>query len=397
MISESVVNNLKKASWIRAMFEEGEKLRKIHGADNVYDFTLGNPDHEPPASVKEALKDIVTEDKPGIHRYMNNAGYEDVRQKVADHLNKTSGLSSVSSQHIIMTCGAAGALNVVLKTILNPGEEVIILAPYFAEYIFYVGNHGGKVAIVPPEKDSFKPDLKILESSITAKTKAIIINSPNNPSGYIYSEETLKEMSAILEKKEKEYNTTIYAISDEPYYKLVYDNVKLPFLFKLFKKSFIVNSFSKSLALPGERIGYIAVNPEIPELDLILESLVFCNRTLGYVNAPALFQKVIAGSLDEDIDIESYKQRRDIIFDNLTRLGFSCIKPQGTFYIFPKSPIEDDIQFIKHAVKYNLLLVPGTGFGLPGHFRISYCVSMDTIKKSIPAFEALAKDFNLIK
>ncbi|HHV29060.1 MAG TPA: pyridoxal phosphate-dependent aminotransferase [Clostridium sp.] len=396
MISESVVNNLKNASWIRAMFEEGEKLRKIHGKDNVYDFTLGNPDHEPPASVKEALKTIVNEDKPGIHRYMNNAGYDDVREKVADYLNKTSGLSSITSKHIIMTCGAAGALNVVLKTILNPGEEVIILAPYFAEYIFYVGNHDGKVVIVPPEKDSFKPDLKILESSITNKTKAIIINSPNNPSGYIYSEETLKGISDILEKKEKEYNSTIYAISDEPYYKLVYDDAKLPFLFKLFKKSFIVNSFSKSLALPGERIGYIAVNPEVPELNLILESLVFCNRTLGYVNAPALFQKAIVDSLDVDIDIESYKQRRDIIYENLTRLGFSCIKPQGTFYIFPKSPIEDDIQFIKHAVKYNLLLVPGTGFGLPGHFRLSYCVSMDTIKNSLPAFEALAKDFNLI-
>ncbi|RXE60181.1 pyridoxal phosphate-dependent aminotransferase [Acetivibrio mesophilus] len=396
MISESVVNNLKNASWIRAMFEEGEKLRKIHGKDNVYDFTLGNPDHEPPASVKEALKTIVNEDKPGIHRYMNNAGYDDVREKVADYLNKTSGLSSITSKHIIMTCGAAGALNVVLKTILNPGEEVIILAPYFAEYIFYVGNHDGKVVIVPPEKDSFKPDLKILESSITNKIKAIIINSPNNPSGYIYSEETLKGISDILEKKEKEYNSTIYAISDEPYYKLVYDDAKLPFLFKLFKKSFIVNSFSKSLALPGERIGYIAVNPEVPELNLILESLVFCNRTLGYVNAPALFQKAIVDSLDVDIDIESYKQRRDIIYENLTRLGFSCIKPQGTFYIFPKSPIEDDIQFIKHAVKYNLLLVPGTGFGLPGHFRLSYCVSMDTIKNSLPAFEALAKDFNLI-
>jgi len=397
MISESVVNSLKKASWIRAMFEEGEKLRKIHGADNVYDFTLGNPDHEPPSSVKETLKKIVTEDKPGIHRYMNNAGYEDVRQKVADYLNRTSGLSSISSQHIIMTCGAAGALNVVLKTLLNPGEEVIILAPYFAEYIFYVENHGGKVVIVPPEKDSFKPDLKILENSITEKTKAIIINSPNNPSGYIYSEETLKEIFEVLEKKEKEYNSSIYAISDEPYYKLVYDNVKLPFLFRLYKKSFIVNSFSKSLALAGERIGYIAVNPEIPELELILESLIFCNRTLGYVNAPALFQKAIADSLDADIDVESYKQRRDLIYDTLTRLGFSCIKPQGTFYIFPKSPIEDDIQFIKHAVKYNILLVPGTGFGLPGHFRLSYCVSMDTIKKSLPAFEALAKDFNLIK
>lgn len=394
MISQKVVQNLSNSSWIRAMFEEGEKLRKIHGSDKVYDFTLGNPDPEPPASVKESLKKLVLEDKPGLHRYMNNAGFADVRQKVADNINKETGMS-LSPQHIIMTCGAAGGLNVVLKTILNPDDEVIIFAPYFAEYIFYAGNHGGKIVVVPPKKDSFEPDLNALHKSINKNTKAVIINSPNNPSGYIYSEETLKSISSLLEAKEEELQTNIYVISDEPYSKLVYDDVNVPSVLNIFKKSFIVNSFSKSLALPGERIGYIAVNPQVPDIDLTIEALIFCNRTLGYVNAPAIFQKAIADSLDEAVDVEVYKQRRDMIYDNLIKLGFSCIKPQGAFYLFPKSPIEDDVGFIKHALKYNLLLVPGKGFGCPGYFRISYCVSLETIKNSLPAFEALAKDFNL--
>ncbi|HOQ37308.1 MAG TPA: pyridoxal phosphate-dependent aminotransferase [Acetivibrio sp.] len=394
MLSENVTNNLKRASWIRAMFEEGEKLRKIHGTDKVFDFTLGNPDHEPPKAVKESLKKMVVEDRPGIHRYMNNAGYEDVRQKVADHINKETGLS-LSSKHIVMTCGAAGGLNVVLKSILNPGEEVIVLSPFFAEYIFYIGNHGGKPVIVTPEKGSFKPDLNLLKNSINEKTKALIINSPNNPSGYIYDEETLRSISKVLNEKEAEYNSSIYVISDEPYTKLVYDNAKIPSVLKIFKNSFVVNSFSKSLALSGERIGYIAVNPEIADLELTIESLVFCNRTLGYVNAPSMFQKVIADALDEEVDIESYKKRRDLMYDNLISFGFKCIKPQGTFYLFPESPIEDDVQFVKDALKYNLLLVPGTGFGLPGYFRIAYCVSVDTIQRSLPAFEALAKDYGL--
>jgi aspartate aminotransferase len=355
---------------------------------------LGNPDHEPPKSVKESLKKIVLEDRPGIHRYMSNAGHGDVRQKLANHINNETGLS-LSSKHIVMTCGAAGGLNVVLKSILNPGEEVILLSPFFAEYVFYTENHGGKTVVVTPEKGSFKPDLNLLKNSINKKTKAIIINSPNNPSGYIYDEETLSNISKVLDAKEAEYNTSIYVISDEPYTKLVYDNAKVPSILKLFKNSFVVNSFSKSLALPGERIGYIAVNPEISDLDLTIESLVFCNRTLGYVNAPSMFQKVIADSLDENIDIESYKKRRDVLYDSLISFGFKCIKPQGTFYLFPESPIEDDVKFIQDALKYNLLLVPGKGFGLPGYFRIAYCVSPETIKNSLPSFEALARDYGL--
>ena len=396
MLSQKVTTNLSNASWIRAMFEEGEKLRKIHGKDKVYDFTLGNPDPEPPKEVKDALQNIVLESNPGMHAYMSNAGYQDVRQKIADNVSNETGLS-LSSEHIMMTCGAAGGLNVVLKSILNPGEEVLILAPFFAEYNFYVDNHGGKTIMVPPVKDSFDPDLDVLKNKITEKTKAVIINSPNNPSGHIYSKETLTKLFDILREKEEQFNSTIFVLSDEPYVKLVYDNVELPSILKLYKNSFVINSFSKSLSLPGERVGYIVVNPQIHDINLVISCLAFCNRTLGYVNAPALFQKVIGAALDSSVDVNIYKERRDTLYNKLISLGFSCIKPEGAFYLFPKSPIEDDVAFIKSAVKYNLLLVPGKGFGAPGYFRMAYCVSIDTIKNSFHAFEALAKDYNLGK
>lgn len=396
MLSQKLVNSLSNSSWIRAMFEEGEKLRKIYGKDKVYDFTLGNPDPEPPKEVKEALKNLVIENKPGMHGYMSNAGYEDVRQKIADSISKETGLS-LAPQHIMMTCGAAGGLNVVLKSILNPGEEVLILAPFFVEYLTYVDNHGGKTVIIPFAKDSFDPDLEVLKEKITSKTKAIIINSPNNPSGHIYSEDTLTKLFNILLEKEKEFNTTICVISDEPYTKLLYDGYKVPSILKLFKNSFVINSFSKSLSLPGERVGYIAVNPQIKDIDLVVACLATCNRSLGYVNAPALFQKVIGAAIDVTVDVNIYKERRDALYDILSSVGFSCIKPHGAFYLFPKSPIEDDVAFIQSAVKYNLLLVPGKGFGAPGYFRLAYCVSLETIKNSYPAFEALAKDYNLGK
>lgn len=395
MLSQKIVDNLANSSWIRAMFEEGEKLRKIHGKDKVFDFTLGNPDPEPPKEVKDALKNIVLESNPGMHGYMSNAGYQNVRQKIAEKVSGETGLS-LTPDHIVMTCGAAGGLNIVLKSILNPGEEVLILAPFFAEYKFYVDNHGGKTIIIPPTKGSFDPDLDLLKNKITQKTKAIIINSPNNPSGHIYSKETLTKIFDILKEKEEQFNSTIFVLSDEPYVKLVYDNEELPIILNLYKNSFVINSFSKSLSLPGERIGYIVVNPQMQDVNLVTSCLAFCNRTLGYVNAPALFQKVIGASLDSSVDVDIYKERRDTLYNKLISLGFSCIKPEGAFYLFPKSPIEDDVAFIKSAVKYNLLLVPGKGFGAPGYFRMAYCVSIDTIKNSFPAFEALAKDYNLI-
>jgi len=392
MLSEKIVSNLGRSSWIRAMFEEGAKLAQKYGADKVYDFSLGNPYAEPPVEVIESLKKHVLSDEKGLHRYMNNAGYPEVREKIAQSLQNSSGVE-LTQQHVVMTVGAAGGLNVVLKSVLNPGEEVIVFAPYFVEYSFYADNHGGKTVVIPPDLSTFEPDIKAFEENITPKTKAVIINNPNNPTGVIYREEKLKAIAQIIEKKEKEYNTTIFIISDEPYGEIVYDQVKVPSIFTIFRNGIIVNSFSKSLGLAGERIGYIAVSSKIENVDMLVNALSFCNRTLGFVNAPGLFQKVVGDALEAKVNVEEYMKRRDFLYDNLTRLGFECVKPQGAFYLFPKALMEDDVEFIKRATKYNLLLVPGSGFGCPGYFRISYCVRFDMIENSIEAFEKLAAEF----
>ena len=392
MLSEKVVGSLSRSSWIRAMFEEGAKLTQKYGADKVYDYSLGNPYAEPPTEVTESLKKYILSDEKGLHRYMNNAGYPDVREKIAKSLQKKSGVE-LTQKHIVMTVGAAGGLNVVLKSILNPEEEVIVFAPYFVEYGFYADNHGGKIVAVPPDVTTFEPDLTAFENAITPKTKGIIINNPNNPTGVIYREEKLKAIAEIIERKEKEYNTSIFVISDEPYSEIVYDGAKVPSILAIFKNGIVINSFSKSLGLAGERIGYIAVSSKIEEVDTLINALTFCNRTLGFVNAPGLFQKVVADALDAKVDVEAYKKRRDYLYENLTNLGFECVKPQGAFYLFPKAFLEDDVEFIKRALKYNLLLVPGTGFGCPGYFRLSYCVNFDMIENSMPAFEKLAAEF----
>lgn len=394
MFSEKIMANLGRSSWIRAMFEEGEKLRKMYGADKVYDFSLGNPDIEPPAAVKEALKKAVLSDIPKLHAYMSNAGYADVRASIADRVRNESGLP-VSPGNIVMCCGAGGALNVVLKTLLNPDEEVIIFSPYFAEYLFYIDNHGGKSVIVETDPDTFQPDPEKLYAAITPKTKAVIINSPNNPTGVVYSESTLKVMAGKLEAREREFGTSIYVISDAPYNKIVFDNTSVPSILKLFRNSIIVDSFSKSLSLPGERIGYIAASPEIENCGQLMDGLVFSNRTLGFVNAPALFQRILPESLDATVEIESYKKRRDMLYGIILSLGFKCLKPEGAFYLFPESPIPDDVEFCRRAVKYNLVIVPGKGFGCPGHFRLAYCVDEKIIENSRPSFEALAKEFSI--
>lgn len=374
------------------MFEEGARLAEKYGADKVYDYSLGNPYAEPPAEVVSSLKNHILSDEKGLHRYMNNAGFTEVREKVAKSLEKESGVE-LSSENIVMTVGAAGGLNVVLKALLNPGEEVIVFAPYFVEYNFYTDNHGGKTVVVPPNTSTFEPDLNALEESITSKTKAMIINTPNNPTGVVYSEEKLKDIAEIIARKEKEYNTTIFVISDQPYSEILYDDIKLPSTLAIFNNSIIVNSFSKSLGLAGERIGYIAASSRIKDIEMLMNALAFCNRTLGFVNAPALFQKVVGDAIDARVEIEEYKMRRDFLYENLTKLGFECVKPQGAFYLFPKALIDDDVEFAKRAIKHNLLLVPGSGFGCPGYFRLSYCVDFNMIKNSISAFENLAKEF----
>lgn len=392
MISNKIKENLGKSSFIRAMFEEGEKLRKLYGADKVYDFSIGNPDIEPPMQVKEALKKAILDDKPKMHGYMSNAGYTDVRESIAIRLAKETG-TPVTSNNIVMTCGAGGALNVILKTLLNPNDEVIVLSPYFVEYLFYIDNHGGKSVIVETDPKTFQPDPEKIYNAINANTKAIIINSPHNPTGVVYSRDVLEKMAERIEARQKEFGTSICVISDEPYRKIVYDKTEVPPVFSIFKNSIIGDSYSKSLSLPGERIGYVAANPAIANIGLIMDGLIFANRTLGYVNAPALFQRILPDSLDAVVEVEEYKKRRDLLYNALIEFGYDCIKPLGAFYLFPKSIIPDDAEFCKRAMKYNLIIVPGKGFGCPGHFRIAYCVDINIIRNSLPAFKSLTGEF----
>ncbi|MCL0065945.1 pyridoxal phosphate-dependent aminotransferase [Dehalococcoidia bacterium] len=393
-IAQKVEVSLTRASWIRKMFEEGNRLRRIYGADKVYDFTLGNPVHQPPAKFYQELRRLAENPIPGMHRYMSNAGYPETRQAVAEVLAEDSGFA-FGPEHIVMTAGAGGGLNVVLKSILNPGDEVILLAPYFVEYRFYVDNHNGVIREVNTDS-SFLPDMEAIAAAINPKTRAIIINSPNNPTGVVYPSEILVRLGQLVAEKSQEFRRPIYVISDEPYSKIVYD-VQVPSVFKYIDNVIVVTSHSKDLALAGERIGYIAASPRIDNVDLLLEALVFCNRTLGFVNAPALMQRLVAGLQREGVDIEEYRRKRDVLYHSLTQLGFEMVKPQGAFYLFPKSPLADDVEFAGVALKHNILVVPGAGFGRPGYFRLAYCVEESVIENSLPAWEALAGELGLIK
>lgn len=389
MISSKMKAMVSNSSVIRKMFEEGKRLSQIYGEENVFDFSIGNPSVEPPEKIKEIMQKIINEEKPNIlHGYMNNSGYEDVRDAIANNLSNKYNFK-VKQENIVMTCGAAGGLNIILKTILNPGDEVIVFAPFFGEYINYVKNFDGEVKIISARTEDFQLNLDELKSKITSKTKAVIINSPNNPSGVIYSENTIKNLANILMEKQKELNSDIYLVSDEPYRELIYGDVEVPCILKYYNNSFIGYSYSKSLSLPGERIGYIVVNPIMKEVDEIIQGLNIANRILGFVNAPSFFQRVIKESLDLEIDVEIYRQNRDLLYNHLTSIGFECLKPKGAFYLFPKSPIDDDIKFCEDAKKFNILAVPGTTFGCPGYFRLSYCISYDKIKKSLKSFNKL--------
>ena len=394
-ISQKIQDSLGRSSWIRKMFEEGDRLRKEWGPDRVFDFTLGNPDLEPPEVFRESLRELATNPVPGMHKYMNNAGYPETRRAVAAYLSKLSG-KSLNENHVVMTCGAGGGLNVVLKALLNPGEEVVCIAPYFVEYGFYVDNHQGRLVVVKSGPD-FLPDIAALGAAITPKTKAIIINSPNNPTGVVYPAETLEAIERLLAEKERQYGTEIYLVSDEPYTKLVYDGVKVPPVFKYVRRSILVTSHSKDLALPGERIGYVAINPDIPEADQLFNGLVFANRILGFVNAPAMMKRLIAPLQEVAAGVDAYRERRDILVDHLCKVGFKLIKPQGAFYIFPQSPEPDDVAFINKAASFGLLLVPGSGFGLPGYFRIAYCVDKEMILRSLPVFTRVAEEYGLTR
>ena len=396
MISDKMVDLVNNSSVIRAMFEEGKRLASIYGADNVYDFSLGNPNVPAPKAVNEAVKAIIDEENSVVlHGYMSNSGYEDVRNTIADSLNRRFD-TSFNSSNIIMTVGAAGGINVLFKALLNPGEEVIVFAPYFGEYRAYASNAEAKLVVVPPDTTSFMPDLSEFEALITARTRVVIVNTPNNPTGVVYSEDVIKEMSAILEKKQKEYNSVIVLFSDEPYRELAYDGVEVPYITKYYDNTVIGYSYSKSLSLPGERIGYLVIPDELDDSETIKSACNVATRILGFVNAPSLMQKVVARCVDVDVseNIAIYNRNRETLYGGLTEMGFECIKPQGAFYLFMKTPV-DDKEFANLAKKYNILLVPGSSFGCTGFVRIAYCVSYDTIVNALPKFKELAIELGL--
>ncbi len=384
------------SSAIRAMFEEGNRLAKIYGSENVFDFSLGNPNVPAPDAVKYAIKELLDEEDPVVlHGYTNsNAGYEDVRIAIADSLNERFG-THFCSKNITMTVGAAGGLNVILKSLINPGDEVIAFAPYFGEYRSYTDNYDGVLVEVSPNTTDFQPKLDEFEQKISPKTKAIIVNTPNNPTGVVYSEETIQKMAAILEKKQKEYGTDIYLISDEPYRELAYDGVEVPYLTKYYANTIVGYSYSKSLSLPGERIGYLVIPDEASDSEKLIGAVNVATRILGFVNAPTLQQKVVKACLNEKTDISYYDRNRETLYNGLKNLGFDCIKPEGAFYLFVKSPIADEKEFCNEAKKYNILIVPGSSFACPGYVRMAYCVSYETIVNSLPKFAELAKQYNL--
>ena len=393
MISDEMIKLVNGSSAIRAMFEEGKKLASIYGAENVFDYSLGNPSVEPPKEVKDAIIKILNSEEPNyVHGYTNNSGFEDVRKSVAEYTNKKFG-TNFSLENVVMTNGAAAALNIVFRCILNPGDEIITFAPFFTEYRNYVSSYGCTLTVVPANTETFEVNFEEFEKLISPKTKGVLMNTPNNPSGVVYSEETIKKIAAIMDAKQEEFGTDIYLISDEPYRELVYENIEVPYVSKYYKNTFVAYSFSKSLSLPGERIGYLIANSEMKDFEKMMFALNVANRVAGFVNANSLFQRVIPYCLDCKVDIEVYNRNRIDLYNKLTDLGFKCVKPVGAFYMFPQTPIEDDVAFCNAAKEFNLLLVPGTGFGCKGHMRLSYCVSHDTIINSFPAFEKLAAKF----
>ena len=395
MISEKMVKLANGSSAIRAMFEESKELAEKYGAENVYDFSLGNPNVPAPAAVSEAMIDILkNEDPVYVHGYMNNAGYPEVRRAVAESLNERFK-TSFTGDNIVMTVGAASGLNIVFKVLLNPGDEVITFAPFCGEYRDYVANYDGVLVEITPNTVDFQPNLKELSEKISERTKAVLINSPNNPTGVVYSEKTITALSDILDKKQKEFGNPIYLVTDEPYRELVYGDVTVPFVTKYYRNTIVGYSFSKSLSLPGERIGYLVIPSEIDDHEEIFSAAGVATRILGYVNAPSLQQLAVARCLNETTDIGYYERNRNTLYDGLLKLNFSCQKPEGAFYLFMKSPIEDDKEFCEAAKKYNIVIVPGSAFGCPGYVRLAYCIAYETIVKALPKFELLAKEYGL--
>lgn len=394
MISNKMENMVANSSAIRAMFEEGNRLAKIYGPENVYDFSLGNPNVPAPESIKQAIIEIVQEENPiKLHGYTNsNAGYSEVRQAVAESLNQRFG-TSFGERNITMTVGAAGGLNVALKVLLNPGDEVIVFAPYFGEYRSYTNNFDGVLVEISPNTETFQPKLDEFAEKITEKTKVVIVNTPNNPTGVVYSEETIQKLAAIMKEKQEKYGHEIYLVSDEPYRELAYDGVEVPYLTKYYDNTIVCYSYSKSLSLPGERIGYLVIPDEVSESEKVNAAANVANRILGFVNAPTLQQKVVARCLNEETDLSYYNRNRETLYNGLIDCGFTCIKPEGAFYLFMKSPVENEKEFCEAAKEFNILIVPGSSFGCPGYVRIAYCVAYETIVNALPKFKELSKKY----
>jgi aspartate aminotransferase len=390
-IAKKIEATIAGASWIRRMFEEGAELKKKFGPENVYDFSLGNPNLPPPAKFTRVLHDLLDTNTPDAHAYMPNTGYPSVCGAVAEYLAMEQG-APVEAADVIMTCGAAGALNIALKSILDPGDEVLTPVPCFVEYGFYADNHGGVLKTATSRPD-FQLDLSAMEAAITPKTKALLINSPNNPTGAVYSEESLRALGELLEAKSRQYHRTIYLISDEPYRKVVYDGVMVPSIFKAYRESIIGTSYSKDISIPGERIGFAAVNPAATHRKALLAGMALANRILGFVNAPALMQRAMARLQGEKTDIGAYNRKRDLLCDGLSSKGYEFVKPAGTFYLFPRSPIPDDVEFVQALKAERILVVPGSGFHGPGHFRIAFCVDDAVIKGAMPGFEKAIRNY----
>ncbi len=397
MISEKMRPLAENNSVIRVMFEEGKRLAAIYGAENVYDFSLGNPNVPAPDEVKESILEILEEEESAfVHGYMSNAGYEDVREPIADSLNARFG-TSFGVNNILMTVGAASGLNVILKTVLEPGDEVIVFAPYFVEYGNYVRNYDGTLVVISPNTEDFQPNLEELKEKITLRTRAVIINTPNNPTGVVYSAQTLERLAEILRQKKEEFGTEILLISDEPYRELAYDGAEVPYVTRYYEDTVICYSYSKSLSLPGERIGYLVIPDELQDSSEVFTAATIANRVLGSVNAPSLMQRVIKRCIEKGahVNLAAYDRNRNRLYEGLKDWGFSCIRPEGAFYLFVKSPIPDEQEFCRQAAKYRLLLVPGTSFACPGYVRIAYCVSYEQIERSMPAFGKLAEEYGL--
>ena len=389
-ISQKISGFMEKSSWIRKMFEEGIRLKQEYGEDNVFDLSLGNPVVEPPEKLKEALIAAAKDPTPGLHRYMPNAGLPDVRQTLARSLSPECKVD-LTADDIVIVCGAAGGLNITLKTLLDPGDEVIVFSPYFVEYLFYADNHGGKAVPVATNED-FTLNLDALEKAFTERTRAVIINSPNNPTGVVYSRKSLEALADLLKKKSGETGRAVYLISDDPYKKIAFDGVETPNICEFYDNSIYITSHSKDLAVPGERIGMVVVHPRAENAKELMAGLIFCNRVLGFVNAPALIQRAVKNAQGAMVDVRQYQRKRDFLYGELTRIGYSVVKPQGAFYFFPKSPLEDEVEFVRLLAARRVLVVPGRGFGLAGYFRMSYCLPDRVLEGSISGFEEAFKE-----